>query len=560
MKTLGSIPSINSPWESMSNNQSERPFWWRANVLACADYIVGVLLLTGLASIGLVTWDVVLNIALIAVSFNFLIYGSVILGLTSGLRDPMISGLQVLAGCAINMVGILMAPQLVFYFVINLFVPLSFGRFHFPRKTFLGAWILIVVSLGLVMFAVSDRIRVELTSPKDRLVFWFVCSLAFARFLVIHSEVSRMRAKLRESNSRLRASREYIARVVSELPAPVMVFDKKGNAALVNQAAAREMREFGHGLVPNQLGPILEKLQPVLGGSIRNFPIHNQEVEAPNEKRFLLGASVLTDSQDKGLDGETVLSLWDITPLRLAEKQRETTLNFLSHDLRAPLSALLATLNNPEVDLEQSRQGLSRSVRSCLSLADDFVLIARTTRTDPAQLRELDLQEVISDAICAMEPLAKVREVRLRWEQMDADVPVAGDWSLLRRAMVNLLDNAQRYSPERGEVYVSLSGQGNDWVVMIEDDGPGFEMLPPYTSPQLAKLNTLADAVAPTAGLGLKLVSLVTSLHGGEFVFENRPTGGARVKIYLPKLLRVKSPGQEPQPRQGWGLDRGGTG
>lgn len=537
----------------MSSNPSERPFWWRANVLACADYVLGVLLLVGLAFIGLVSWDLVLNIALIAVLFNFLIYGCVLIGLTSGLRDPMISGLQVLAGCAINMAGILLAPQLVFYFVINLFVPLSFGRFHFPRKTFLGAWVLICLSLGFVMFAVSDRIRVELTSPKDRMVFWFICSLAFARYLVIHSEVSRMRAKLRESNTRLRASREYIARILSELPAPLMVFDKKGDAVLVNQAAAREILHFGEGMCHNQLPAVLDKLRPVLGGSIHNFPVQNQEVEGPNEKRFLLGASVLSDSQDDVLNGETVLSLWDITPLRLAEKQRETALNFLSHDLRAPLSALLATLNNPEVDLEQSRQGLARSVRSCLSLADDFVLIARTTRTDPAQLRELDLQEVVSDALSAMEPLAKVRGVRLRWEPMDADVPVAGDWSLLRRAVVNLLDNALRFSPEGGEVGVSLSSQDNEWVLVIEDDGPGFEVPSQHPAAEQGDVNLPPGVMVTTAGLGLKLVSLVTSLHGGGFVFGNRQNAGARVRVALPKMLRKQTPVPEPRSWQGLG-------
>lgn len=537
----------------MSSNLSERPFWWRANLLACADYVLGVLLLGGLAFIGLVTWDVVLNIALIAVAFNFLIYGCVLIGLTSGLRDPMISGLQVMAGCAINMAGILLAPQLVFYFVINLFVPLSFGRFHFPRKTFLGAWVLICVSLGFVMYAVSDRIRIELTSPKDRMVFWFICSLAFARFLVIHSEVSRMRAKLRESNTRLRASREYIARILSELPAPLMVFDKKGNAVLVNRAAAREICAFGADTIHNQLTAVLDKLRPVLGGSIRSFPIQNQEVEGPNEKRFLLGASVLSESQDDALNGETVLSLWDITPLRMAEKQRETALNFLSHDLRAPLSALLATLNNTEVNLEQSRLGVARSVRSCLSLADDFVLIARTTRTDPAQLRELDLQEVVSDAVSAMEPLAKVRGVLLRWEPRDTDVPVAGDWSLLRRAVVNLLDNALRYSPKGGAVGVSLSLQGNDWALVIEDDGPGFERPTQSASAQQRDVSEPLNATVTTAGLGLKLVSLVTSLHGGSFAFGNRQTTGACVRISLPQLPRKPITASQLRSWQGQG-------
>ncbi|XVJ70498.1 MAG: hypothetical protein HEQ39_13325 [Rhizobacter sp.] len=520
------------------NNQGERPFWWRANVLAAADYVLGILLLVVLASIDIVAWDVVFNIALIAVLFNLLVYGCVLARLTSGLRDPMISGLQVMAGCGINMVGILLAPQLVFFFVINLFVPLSFGRFHFPRKTFLGAWILICASLGIVMFAVSDRIQIGLASPKDRTVFWLVCSLAFARFLVIHSEVSRMRAKLRESNSRLRASREYIARILSELPVPLMVFDKTGNAVLINQAAARQMRDFGDGVVNNQLSAVLEKLQPVLGGRIRSFPVQNQEVEGPNEKRFLLGASVLSESHDNILDGETVLSLWDITPLRLAEKQRETALNFLSHDLRAPLSALSATLNNPEVDLEQSRLRLSRSVRSCLSLADDFVLIARTTRTDPAQLREIDLQEVVSDAVSALEPLAKVRGVRLIWEPIDAVAPVAGDWSLLRRAIVNLLDNALRYSADGGQVDVRLLNQSGGWAVVIDDDGPGFEVLPTYVSVVQEEEILLPGANPATAGLGLKLVSLVTSLHGGLFVLGNRQNGGARVKISLPKITK----------------------
>jgi diguanylate cyclase len=175
----------------------------RTTGLAALDYALNVAILFGFAAVGTIPYDVPLKVLAVALVFNLIFLGGIGSGFTKRFRDPSLTGAQVFAACGINLLGLLLAPQIAFMFIVNLFVPLSFGGLHFSRRQFLLAWLLISLALGLALSTVGSGAGLGPVAPPGRFLFWLVLTRAVGRFLAINAEVSRLRARLHERNKEL---------------------------------------------------------------------------------------------------------------------------------------------------------------------------------------------------------------------------------------------------------------------------------------------------------------------------------------------------------------------
>lgn len=234
-----------------------------------------------------------------------------------------------------------------------------------------------------------------------------------------------------------------------------------------------------------------------------------------------------------------IITLSDLTALRTAEHQRDQGLNFISHDIRAPQTAILAALSLYRRDRNTMDEAalfarIEKSVRSTLSLADEFVLLARARSGAPHQ-EELDMDSLMADAADELWALARDKQVQITIDNDAQSHWVRGERQMLVRALANLLSNAIKYGPGDGHVTCRLSREDNltpEIVCRIDDEGPG---LPPSA---LAKLFTPFFRTAGNnqsgAGLGLHFVQTVVNSHGGRVAAENIPGGGTRFILRLP--------------------------
>jgi diguanylate cyclase len=175
----------------------------RTTGFAALDYVLNVVILFGFAVVGTIPYDVPLKILLVALAFNVIFLGGIGSGFTKRFRDPSLTGAQVFAACAVNLLGLLLAPQIASLFIVNLFVPLSFGGLHFSRRQFLFAWLLTSLALGLALLTVGPAAGLGLGAPPGRFLLWVALTLAVGRFLAINAEVSRLRARLHRRNKEL---------------------------------------------------------------------------------------------------------------------------------------------------------------------------------------------------------------------------------------------------------------------------------------------------------------------------------------------------------------------
>jgi len=224
-------------------------------------------------------------------------------------------------------------------------------------------------------------------------------------------------------------------------------------------------------------------------------------------------------------------------------RQMEQFSSGAAHQLRTRLTRIRGELDlilrsdvadPPRSALERVQEEVERLSWLCGRL----LLLARLDQqTGNASLfdERVDLEEVVNELLEQMAPLAQDRGVGLRRGAMST-VRVRGSRSLLVEALLNLLDNAIRFTPEGGSVAVSLEADGDVVRLSVEDSGPGVPpeereriFQPFYRTPR-----TLAEATDDGSGLGLAIVRGIAQAHGGRVELVEAPKGGSVFRLVLP--------------------------
>ena len=155
------------------------------------------------------------------------------------------------------------------------------------------------------------------------------------------------------------------------------------------------------------------------------------------------------------------------------------------HDLRSPLSAVLALVDKQGADkAEAVHHDFLRSVRNQvqygLSVAQHFMQRSRAERLDRSRFLPVSLQDLAHSAADQVFPLADKKGVSIAVEDGDETLWVAGDYCMLLRAVVNLLENAVKYSASSTRVTLGAQRQGNAARLYVTDQGVGIaaEALP----------------------------------------------------------------------------------
>lgn len=222
-----------------------------------------------------------------------------------------------------------------------------------------------------------------------------------------------------------------------------------------------------------------------------------------------------------------------------ADDERGAVVSALSHDLRTPLASLLASVEALEdgvADGPTHIRSMRHNVLALERMVEDLFLLARADSGSLAlQTEQLDLAELIDEALEAVAPAAAERKITLTGALTEA-IPVEGDDQALGRVLRNLLDNAVRHSPDGSTVRVAAVCDRSVGTVCVEviDDGPGFD---PDFVPRALERFSQADSARSRqggAGLGLAIAHTLVGAHGGSVAVYPGP--GGRVSFELPTL------------------------
>ncbi len=207
-----------------------------------------------------------------------------------------------------------------------------------------------------------------------------------------------------------------------------------------------------------------------------------------------------------------------------------------SHQLRTPLASLSSqlevALEHPPQDLRPLFIDLLATTRRSTHLANQLLSLARLEHTEASMIEcvQVDLQQICREVAVDFVARAEQQQVELIFEP--TPLSVFGSPLMLRELLGNLLDNALRYTPEKGRVLIRLSQGDQDHAgqLIIQDDGPGV----PAT--ELGKLcipfHRVSGDQTPGCGLGLAIVQEIVRLHAAQLHFTCPQSGGGlRVEV-----------------------------
>lgn len=359
---------------------------------------------------------------------------------------------------------------------------------------------------------------------------------------------------VRSANASRRRARRFLSDAVESLPVGMIVADAQRRIVLANRRAVTLLRRDGLPIIGEDIGQVVAAARgdrteaeawgvPAEGAA----PPAQFETTLSDGRPLLVG--IARSTTEEGDLAGYIVSMADITDLRSAQQTRDEMLRFLSHDLRAPLASVISMIDvmqEPDVDASGlfTLDRVQDLVRRALDLADDFMRLARAEALNPKQLRSVDLAVLVAQAADEVLALANVKKMRLELatDAKPGSAFVLGDADLLRRALINLLTNAVRHSPEGEAVSLSLTGDSRWWRIAVADRGPGIsaeqisELFARYV-----RFNTPGGRGNEGVGLGLVIVKAVAEKHGGKVAVESSPGQGACFIVTLPR----NGPGSE---------------
>ncbi|WP_343675629.1 CHASE2 domain-containing protein [Paraburkholderia heleia] len=379
--------------------------------------------------------------------------------------------------------------------------------------------------------------------------------------------LAQQMALMAQAAQRLQDMRRFVWDSLDAVPEPIFVADLHGVVLIANHASraclerlavsaaqGRRMQDvfgdlafvkpidpapdamaFAHAHWPAPLDPARDEFAELMERGV--------EVRARDGSDYLLRYARCTNAQGQAVGW--IAGLVDVTALHDAERQREDALRLLSHDMRSPQASIVALV---ETERERGTLGsepvrgvmerIERYARRSLKLADDFVQLARA-ESQAYALEPTSLAELVIDASDEVWPQAHAKRIQIdtvfEGEQMGW---INADRSLMTRALVNVLNNAVKYSPANTHIVctVALDDHVPPRVVCsIRDQGYGIahedqaRLFQPFQ-----RFHAEQRPEVSGAGLGMAFVKTVVTRHGGDVQLESEPGTGTVLTISLP--------------------------
>ena len=221
------------------------------------------------------------------------------------------------------------------------------------------------------------------------------------------------------------------------------------------------------------------------------------------------------------------------------EREKQFTSD-ASHELRTPVSVILSECEymlecaKNEDELKESAQSIKNQAEKMSKLISELLTMSRMDRNTVAlNFEDVDLTE-LTEFVCDEQEQIRGDGVTLKRE-IDADVSAKCDRFLIVRLLVNIISNAYQYTPEGGEITVSLTQRGNNIIFAVSDTGIGIaEKDLPNIWDRFYQADSARSGDNGSIGLGLSMVKWIAKAHNGDVTAESELGKGSTFRFKFP--------------------------
>ena len=368
----------------------------------------------------------------------------------------------------------------------------------------------------------------------------FLCGLAVGAALVLPLLLRSQRRSRRQLWRFDGLDPSQLPRWLDAAPIGWLIIDGGDVVRLLNPRAERLLEVGGAALLhPQPLSRVCsapELLQLVADARKRERP---QRLEWQRREQ---------DLELHALPGErgwVAVALQSRRSLEAQLEQQEQWVSDVAHELKTPLTALMLVGDSLSAHVNSANavlvERLQRELRRLQGLVGDLLELSRLENTlprDGLRREPVDLADLVQQVWTGLRPLAEERRIALdlQIKASSSSVVLRADASRLHRALLNLIDNAIRYSPDGASIHVRIRLEPRWCRLSVWDEGEG---LSEEDSRRLFERFYRGDPARARStrggsGLGLAIVQQIAHAHGGRVQASNHPSGGALLELVLP--------------------------
>jgi two-component system phosphate regulon sensor histidine kinase PhoR len=455
-------------------------------------------------------------------------------------------------------VGVKVAPKREFLGVIRVSVPLTQVKslIRSTEYSLATAFVLCVFLILLLNIFVSRR----LSQPVES-VTRAAEEISKGNFDVkappgakgelgaLGSSINLMASEIKKRVEEITQEKETLTTILTGMSDGVMVVDARGEVILTNRVLEDfvQGRSDVFGKTPVEVIRSAE-LQNGFAQVLEAGETFSMELSIATPEADRIFAVTIASLMHQDRTGGAVAVFHDITDLKRVEAMRRDFVANVSHELRTPLTSIKGyaeTLCEEGIgkvpQAESFAQIILKHANRLSALVQDLLSLTRLeSQSMPINRQEVELRKVLDAAFLVVKPTAEAKKLNIETERVAHNTKVWADRDQIGQALLNLLDNAVKYTPEGGSVSVSALDAGNEVQVTVADTGIGIprEHLSRIFE-RFYRVDKNRSRELGGTGLGLSIVKHIVQSHGGRVWVNSELEEGSAFSFSLPK----KQPG-----------------
>ncbi|MBP8625626.1 MAG: response regulator [Syntrophorhabdaceae bacterium] len=339
--------------------------------------------------------------------------------------------------------------------------------------------------------------------------------------------------------------------IINSMADGVLVINKESQLALWNPAAIKmlnlhEQPESGKNLsevVQNE--DLIRVIRKACSPEASSYTSITEEIELPppESKTLMVNVSIIRDDES-GQDLGLVATLRDITRLKELDKLKSQFVAMVTHELRAPVSAIEGYLtafltgaagSDPKMYIQMMERARQRA-RSLLELINDLLQFSKLEAKSAVRKKELlDISGIIINTVELLKGQGESKDLTFEIDVPDTLPLIEADRAEMEQLFTNLISNAIKYNVKNGKVKVSAKANKHFLNITVADTGIGIEAdCLPHIFDEFYRVSCPETRYTTGTGLGLSIVKKIVESHFGRIDVESIPGKGTTFTVSLP--------------------------
>lgn len=436
-------------------------------------------------------------------------------------------------------------------------VPLTSINNAFKNIEFklLIAGILTMLFAALVGFFISRKISKPLESIEEGIEKFAQGSLDYRlpppserEFNRLAIALNQMADQINEKINQINEQKLEKQTILESMIEGVLAIDVRENLISMNNAAARLFQVNAELSIGKNILEVTNNadLHQIVAKTLQTLLPQESEIIIQIKRDYYLQVhcTALKDAQNKLLGALIVLN--DVTRLRRLENVRRDFVANVSHEIKTPLTSIKGyvetlidgAISEPE-NARSFLQIISKQADRLNAIIEDLLTLARLEQEEGQKgidLKPGRINEVVKSAINTCIPFANARKITIQ-NHCDNDIKALISAPLLEQAIINLIDNAIKYSPENSEIKVDTIESDKSMSIRVFDQGQGIDARHlPRLFERFYRVDKARSRNMGGTGLGLAIVKHIAQVHKGTVHVESEADKGSTFFLTLPKV------------------------